>query len=65
MNRKPAKVEEPAGTYAAKAPKPATPAPVPTKQPAAAVRFLDDAKGRRLTDRIFSERKELLRKLAQ
>jgi hypothetical protein len=61
---KPGKVQEPAGTYTAKP---------PAKQPAASglktaspqVRDLDDATAQKLADKIFSERKDLLRKLAQ
>jgi hypothetical protein len=62
---KPRKVQEPAGTYAAKPP--AKQARVASAQKTAApqVRDLDDATAQRLADKIFSERKDFLRKLAQ
>jgi hypothetical protein len=56
------KVGEPAGTYTAKTPaKPASAAKAATPQG----RDLDDATAQKLADKIFSERKDLLRKLAQ
>jgi len=54
VSKKVFKVEEPPGTYAAK--------------PAAArpgARHTDDATFKRIADRLFTERKELLKKLAQ
>jgi hypothetical protein len=60
---KPRKVQEPAGTYTAKKRVPkASSAP---KTAAPQVRDLDDATAQKLADKIFSERKGLLRKLAQ
>jgi hypothetical protein len=60
---KPRKVGEPAGTYAAKPP--AKRAPAAPTTPTHQVRDLDDATAQKLADKIFSERKDLLRKLAQ
>jgi hypothetical protein len=57
---KPRKVGEPAGTYAAKPPAKQAPA-----APAQKIRDLGDATAQKLADKIFSERKDLLRKLAQ
>lgn len=54
MSKKVYKVEEPPGTYAAK---PAAVRPGP--------RHTDDAAFKRIADRLFTERKELLKKLAQ
>jgi hypothetical protein len=62
---KPRKVGEPAGTYAAKPPAKRAPAAPAQKMAAHQVRDLDDATAQRLADKIFSERKDLLRKLAQ
>lgn len=62
---KPRKVEEPAAPYLTtpkRAARPAAPAP---KTEVAGVRYLDDATAQKLTDKIFAERKNLLRKLAQ
>jgi hypothetical protein len=59
VKKKPVRVEEPAPPYAAK--KPAAKA-VPA-QPS--VRPADDAAFKKVADKIFLERKELLRKLAQ
>ncbi len=60
---KPRKVGEPAGTYAAKTP--AKQAPAAPKTAASHLRDLDDTTAGKLANKIFSERKELLRKLAQ
>ena len=62
MKKKPAKVAEPKAAYGAK--KPATPAAAP-KSAGAGSRETDDATFKKVTDKIFFERKELLRKLAQ
>lgn len=69
MNRKPRKVEEPAAPYTAK-PLSARPASSQSSQaslnPASPeARTLDNATFRKAMDRVFTERKELLRKLAQ
>lgn len=58
VSKKPHKVEEAAPPYTAKQPVKAAPAPT---QP----RPSDDAAFQRITDKIFAERKELLRKLAR
>lgn len=58
VNKKPHKVGEPKAAYAGKKPAKGT-AVSPQPRP------LDDAAARRITDKIFTERKELLRKLAQ
>ena len=58
VSKKPHKVEEAATPYTTKKPVKAEPAPA---QP----RPSDDAAFQRITDKIFAERKELLRKLAQ
>ena len=58
---KPRKVEEPVAPYvAAKPPAPRAPAPV---QPA--VRYARPEDVQKVADKIFAERKELFRKLAQ
>jgi hypothetical protein len=62
---KPRKVQEPAGTYSAKPPAKRAPAAPAPKTAVHQVRDLDDATAQKLADKIFSERKELLRKLAQ
>ncbi len=59
MSKKPRKVDEPQAPYPAKKPAKAAPA---TKPGAVSV---SDAAFKRVTDKIFTERKELLRKLAQ
>lgn len=59
MSKKPRKIEESSTSYSAK-----KPAPSPSS-PAAAPRSVDKATFRKVTDKIFSERKELLHKLAQ
>ncbi len=59
MNKKPHKAEEAAAPYTAKKPVKAAPA---TKPSAVSV---SDAAFKRVADKIFTERKELLRKLAQ
>jgi hypothetical protein len=59
--RKVEKVEEPAGTYSA-APKQPTTTP-PSAQPA--IRYARSEDVRKVADKIFAERKELFRKLAQ
>lgn len=58
MSKKPHKIEEPKAAYPAKKPAKAAPA-------AASPRQVDDAAFKRITDKIFTERKDLLRKLAQ
>jgi hypothetical protein len=62
---KPRKVQEPAGTYAAKPPAKRAPAAPAQKTASPHVRDLDDATVQKLADKIFSERKDLLHKLAQ
>jgi hypothetical protein len=63
VNRRKNKVEETAASYAAKPPaKTAAAAPKPAEP---GVRTVDDATFKKISDRIFSERKELLHKLAQ
>jgi hypothetical protein len=59
---KPRKVEEPSGTYSGSVKRPAS-AAKPTAP--SAVRYLDKKTAARLADKIFEERKELLRRLAQ
>ena len=56
MKKKPSKVNEPQASYAAKKPGKTAPQPAPQA---------DDAAFQRVADKIFTERKELLRKLAQ
>jgi len=58
VSKKPHKVAESASSYAAK--KPAKAAALSTRATSA-----DDAAFKRITNKIFTERKELLRKLAQ
>jgi hypothetical protein len=63
---KPRKVEEPAGTYSN--PKKRTKkSSAPTSVPAgkSGVRYLDEKTASRIADKIFAERKDLLRRLAQ
>ena len=60
VKKKPAKLEEPKAAYAAKKPAKAAPAPGQGSPSRA-----DDATFRKITDKIFTERKELLHKLAQ
>lgn len=60
---KPRKVQEPATPYTAKPKKPVE--PVRAKTGGAPVRTLDEAEARKLADKIFTERKDLLRRLAQ
>jgi hypothetical protein len=62
---KPRKVGEPSSTYTAKTPAKQAPAAPAQKTAAPQVRDLDDATAQKLADKIFSERKDLLRKLAQ
>ncbi len=62
MDRKPRKVEEPTTPYATKKVKAVPAAP---KSQAAGVKYADDAAFKKAASKIFSERKELLRKLAQ
>jgi hypothetical protein len=62
---KPRKIEEPASTYSAsrkQAEKPSSPTPNTTTS---GVRYLDSATAGKLADKIFTERKNLLHKLAQ
>jgi hypothetical protein len=59
---KPHKVEEPAGSYTASPKKPAPKAPA-AAQPS--VRYARSEDVRKVADKIFAERKELFRKLAQ
>jgi hypothetical protein len=59
---KPDKVEEPTAPYAAQK---AVAQPAGGNSPAQAVKPADDAAFERVADKIFAERKELLRKLAQ
>lgn len=62
---KPRKVQEPAAPYAA-TPKQSTRSTAPVEKTGVGkVRYLDDATAQKLTDKIFEERKNLLRKLAQ
>jgi hypothetical protein len=56
VSKKPSKVNEPQAPYTAKQPAKAT---------AAGKSLNKDAEFRRIADKIFSERKELLHKLAQ
>ena len=58
MSKKPHKIEEPKATYPAK--KPAKAVAVSARS-----RATDDATFTRITEKIFTERKDLLRKLAQ
>lgn len=57
VSKKPRRVDEPKATYPAKKSAKATPAP--RKTGAGSAEF------KRITDKLFSERKELLHKLAQ
>lgn len=58
VSKKPHKIEEPKAAYPAKKPVKAASAPAGPRQ-------VDDAAFKRITDKIFTERKDLLRKLAQ
>lgn len=58
VSKKPHKIEEPKAAYPAKKPVKAAPA-------AAGLRQVDDETFKRITDKLFTERKDLLRKLAQ
>jgi len=60
---KPHKVEEPAGTYAASPKQPAKASTVGSA--GASVRYARSEDVRKVADKIFAERKELFRKLAQ
>ena len=62
VNRKPTKVEETATSYAAK--QPAKPEAL-AQSPEPCARQTGDEAFKAVSDKIFSERKELLRKLAQ
>lgn len=62
MSKKPPKVKEAATPYTAK--KPAVKAAA-TEPATPGGRSADDATFKKVTDKIFSERKELLHKLAQ
>jgi hypothetical protein len=62
---KPRKVQEPAGTYAAKTPAKQAPAAPAPKTAAAGVRYADDATFRKAADKVFKTHEELFRKLAQ
>ncbi len=65
VKSKPHRVEEPAGTYTV-SPKKRTPSVVSVpKADAGGVRYLDAPTARQLADKIFSERKNLLHRLAQ
>lgn len=59
MSKKPSKVEESQSSYAAKKPAKAAARAPKSTGPA------DDAAFKKVADKIFSERKELLHKLAQ
>jgi hypothetical protein len=61
VKRKPAKVGESVAPYAARKPGKRG-APTPTEP---GLRQVDDAAFQKVADKIFAERKELLRKLAQ
>ena len=63
MNRRKNKVEETAASYAAKPPAKADASVSKPAEPGG--RTLDDATFKKISDKIFSERKELLHKLAQ
>lgn len=58
VDKKPHRAEEPKAAYPAKKPLAAAAAGSPSRQ-------VDEATAKRITEKIFSERKELLRKLAQ
>jgi len=63
MSRRPIKLEEPAGTYGA-----APPAPKAVARVAASAAPVPKENGpsfQQITDKIFAERKKLLRRLAQ
>jgi len=60
---KPHKVEEPAGAYAAAKKQP--PKPSADVMTESAVRYARSEDVRKVADKIFAERKELFRKLAQ
>jgi hypothetical protein len=62
VNKKPHKVGEAVAPYAAKKPAAKTAMPKPVEL---GMRQADDAAFHKVADKIFSERKELLRKLAQ
>jgi len=59
VSKKPPKVGEASTPYAAKKPAKAVISPISNPAPT------DDAAFKRIADKIFTERKELLRKLAQ
>jgi len=60
---KPRKVQEPTTPYTAKPKEPVEPAQAKIGGPA--IRMLDEAEARKLADKVFTERKDLLRRLAQ
>lgn len=60
---KPRKVEEPAAAYTASAKQPVKPAP--TVPAGSGTRYARSEDVRKVADKIFAERKELFRKLAQ
>ena len=62
MSKKPGKVEETATPYVAKTSEKKAAAP---KSATDGVKLADDAAFNRVVDKIFTERRELLRKLAQ
>lgn len=62
---KPRKVEEPAGTYSARKKRAGKSAPAPVPAAKSGVRYLDPETASHIADKIFSERKDLLHKLAQ
>ena len=62
---KPRKVQEPAASYSARSKQKVRGDAVGQKADVGNVRYLDDASAQKLTDKIFAERKNLLRKLAQ
>ena len=63
VSKKPHKIEEPKAAYAA--PKPAKAATASPKSTVPRGQMVDDAAFKKVADKIFSERKELLHKLAQ
>ncbi len=63
--RKVEKVEEPAGTYLPSPKQPAKPSSTSASPAQSAIRYARSEDVRKVADKIFAERKELFRKLAQ
>jgi hypothetical protein len=62
---KPRKVEEPAGTYSASSKQPAKPAANQSSSAERTIRYARSEDVQKVAEKIFAERKDLFRKLAQ